>query len=248
MNKIEKMLSSINEIEALASGSSWVHKLLPITKVLLMLTFIIAVISFNRYEIIGLLPMFIYPVGMCLLAKISIKKLFVKTAVALPFVFFVGLSNILTDEVYGYITCSSLIIKTVLTVSMALLTISTTELIHVCSAMISLKVPRIFAVQFLLCYRYISVLLMETNSMLTAYHLRSALKQKGIEFKDFGSFVGNLIIKSYLRAERIYDAMKCRGFTGDLFMHADKIDKQNYTIMIVGVILIVIARIWRNIL
>ena len=49
--------------------------------------------------------------------------------------------------------------------------------------------------------------------MYTAYALR-APGQKGIKMKDMGSFTGQLILRSFDRAERVYQAMKCRGFHG----------------------------------
>jgi cobalt/nickel transport system permease protein len=49
--------------------------------------------------------------------------------------------------------------------------------------------------------------------MLTAYVLRSP-GQRGIRMKDAGSFLGQLILRSFDRADRVYQAMKCRGFQG----------------------------------
>ncbi|MGE4486145.1 MAG: CbiQ family ECF transporter T component, partial [Oscillospiraceae bacterium] len=51
----------------------------------------------------------------------------------------------------------------------------------------------------------------EISSMYTAYLLRSQ-KAHGIELRDAGSFVGQLLIRSFARAERVYAAMKCRGY------------------------------------
>jgi len=45
-----------------------------------------------------------------------------------------------------------------------------------------------------------------------AYLLRSPDK-KGIEMRDMGSFAGQLLIHSFDRAEQVYNAMKCRGYT-----------------------------------
>ena len=50
--------------------------------------------------------------------------------------------------------------------------------------------------------------------MLRAYDLR-APQQKGVRLKDSGSFVGQLLLRTFDRAQRVYDSMKLRGFTGD---------------------------------
>jgi cobalt/nickel transport system permease protein len=49
--------------------------------------------------------------------------------------------------------------------------------------------------------------------MWTAYLLR-APAEKAIKMKDMGSFLGQLLLRSFDRAERVYNAMKCRGFCG----------------------------------
>lgn len=67
----------------------------------------------------------------------------------------------------------------------------------------------------LLTYRYISVMLEEFSIMTDAYMLR-APGEKGIRFAAWGSFVGQLLLRSMDRAEELYGAMRLRGFTGDL--------------------------------
>ena len=49
--------------------------------------------------------------------------------------------------------------------------------------------------------------------MALAYRLRSN-GEKGIRMKDMGSFLGQLLLRSFDRAERVYTAMACRGFSG----------------------------------
>lgn len=253
MAKIDKMLQNINEVEAMARGDSCVHRLLAVTKVALLLAYLLAVVSFGRYDVSGLAPMFAYPVLMCALAGLPFWKIMRKSLVALPFVAFVGISNIIFDRLpafyiagfavtYGMTSCASLMLKALLSVSAALIAISTTELVHMCSAMIALKAPRALAVQLLLTYRYISVLVTEAGNMLTAYHLRGS-RQRGVRLADSGSLVGQLLLRSFARAERIYEAMKCRGFTGDLFLHSGKMDKRNAVVLCAGVAAIAALRL-----
>jgi cobalt/nickel transport system permease protein len=47
--------------------------------------------------------------------------------------------------------------------------------------------------------------------MSVAYSLRKP-GGKGIEMRDTGSFAGQLLIRSFDRADRVYNAMKCRGY------------------------------------
>jgi len=56
-----------------------------------------------------------------------------------------------------------------------------------------LKIPKLFVLQLMLTYRYISVLLEEAERMLRAYMLRSPLQnENGIHIKDWGALQGNL--------------------------------------------------------
>jgi len=70
----------------------------------------------------------------------------------------------------------------------------------------------IFVVVFEMTFRYISVLLEEVYSMRTAYKLRSG-KGKNLRIKHMGSFVGQLLLRGFDRAERIHAAMRCRGYS-----------------------------------
>jgi cobalt/nickel transport system permease protein len=67
--------------------------------------------------------------------------------------------------------------------------------------------------QIVLTYRYIATLLDEAGDSWTAYTLRSP-GLKAIKMKDMGNFMGHLLLRSFDKAERVYYAMKCRGFTG----------------------------------
>lgn len=77
-----------------------------------------------------------------------------------------------------------------------------------------LGVPKAFVLQLLLTYRYISVLIEEVYRMQRAYALR-APGQRGIHYKAWGSFAGQLLLRTFDRAQRVYQAMNLRGFQGE---------------------------------
>ena len=66
----------------------------------------------------------------------------------------------------------------------------------------------------LLTYRYVSVMLDEVAVMTTAYRLR-APGQKGIHVSAWGSFLGQLLLRSMDRAQELYESMQLRGFSGE---------------------------------
>jgi len=46
--------------------------------------------------------------------------------------------------------------------------------------------------------------------------LRSPLQnENGIHIKDWGAFAGQLVLRTFDRAQRVYQAMCVRGFTGE---------------------------------
>ena len=95
-----------------------------------------------------------------------------------------------------------------------LIIIATTPMDKLAHELIRIKIPRIFVMQIMLTFRYISMLITEASNMMTAYHLRSS-RQNGIRLEHAGTFMGQLLLRSFERAEKVYVAMKCRGFSGE---------------------------------
>ena len=63
----------------------------------------------------------------------------------------------------------------------------------------------------LLTYRYVGVMAQEVAVMTNAYHLR-APGQKGIHISAWGSFLGQLLLRSMDRAQELYASMLLRGY------------------------------------
>ena len=84
-------------------------------------------------------------------------------------------------------------------------------------ALRQLHVPKIIPTLLLLCFRYISLLLEEVSVMITAYQLR-APGQKGIHISAWGSFLGQLLLRSRSWPKNeLYDSMCLRGFYGEFY-------------------------------
>lgn len=110
---------------------------------------------------------------------------------------------------------ASILFRFFLTVSAALVLISTSGFDAVCLALERLRLPRVFTVQLMLLYRYIFVLLEEASRMWRAWTLRSGLRRK-MPFRVFRGVAGQLLLRSVDRAQRIHLAMVSRGFTGEI--------------------------------
>lgn len=224
MVNIHKAASRLNDLEEMADRDTVIHKIHPLPKIIVTFAFLIAVISFDRYQISGLIPFILYPVIMMTLSLTPLKQILYRLLPALPFSLFGGISNIIFDHTPmmtvgtfiitgGMISFVSILLKTVLTVTAVLILIATTPMAVISKQLTRIGIPSIFVLQFVMTYRYISVLIEEVTTMFTAYIIR-APHQKFVKMKDMGSFIGHLLIRSIDRAERVFAAMKCRGFNG----------------------------------
>jgi cobalt/nickel transport system permease protein len=192
-------------------------------KLLTTMFFIITVVSFDRYALGRLIPYIFYPTLLMALSETPYSMLLKRFLIALPFCLFAGVTNIIFDKIpaftigaimvsHGAVSFFTILLRTYLCVMAVLLLVSVTPLADITNSMRRLKMPNIFTVMFEITYRYIGVLFAEAYSMYIAYSLRST-NGKGIVMKDMGSFAGHLLLRSFDRADRIYNAMKCRGYT-----------------------------------
>jgi cobalt/nickel transport system permease protein len=209
-------------LERLSNGKSCIHKLHPTAKLSVTMCFLVTVASFDRYSFGRLIPYIFYPTLLMALSETPYSMLLKRFLFALPFCLLAGISNIIFDRTpafsicavavgYGTISLFTLLFKTYLCVMAVLLLVSVTPLAGITAAMRRLKFPGVFVVVFEMTYRYVGVLFAEAYSMHTAYTLRSA-GVKGIAIRDMGSFVGQLLLRSIDRADRVHNAMICRGY------------------------------------
>ena len=230
MGKLDDALGELREMDDLAAQDSPVHRLHPLAKLLATAAYIVAVASFGKYALSGVLVMILYPALLFQLSGVSVKTCFWKLRVVLPLVMAVGLFNPIFDRVPmltlggvtvsgGVISMLTLMLKGVLCLSASFLLIATTGIDALCAALRMLRVPGMLVTLLLLTYRYVGVMTGELAVMTDAYHLR-APGQKGIHHSAWGSFLGQLLLRSMDRAEELYASMRLRGFHGE-FHYAD---------------------------
>ncbi|MDR3242570.1 MAG: cobalt ECF transporter T component CbiQ [Clostridiales Family XIII bacterium] len=218
-NKIYELYT----LERLSRDDTVIHRLHPMAKMLAAFVFITVVVSFDRYAFGRLIPYSFYPAVLMNLAGIPGGLLFRRFLIAAPFCLFAGISNVVFDRAVvftvaglavsqGLISLFVILFRAWLCVMAVLILVSTTPFAELSSQMRRLKIPGVFVVVFEMTYRYIGVLAEEVSSMYTAYLLRS-VKRKGIEMRHIGSFMGQFLLRGLDRAERVYSAMKCRGYS-----------------------------------
>jgi cobalt/nickel transport system permease protein len=226
MAKIESSLLNIGYLETLSYQDTPLHRLDPRVKLLTTLAFIIAVVSFGKYEVAALIPFIVYPVALVAVGNLPVGYLARKILLAAPFAFFIGIFNPLLDRAVlmhlgplaisgGWISFASIMLRFTLTVSAALILIAGTGFNAVCLAMEKLGAPRSFVVQLMFLYRYLFVLADEAARLVRARALRS-FQGRGLGFKVFSAIVGQLLLRTLDRAQRIHLAMRSRGFDGKI--------------------------------
>jgi len=76
------------------------------------------------------------------------------------------------------------------------------------------RVPKIFVELALLVYRYIFVFLEEMVTIKDAQRVRLGYHNWRQSMRSLGILGGSLILRAYDRAERVFEAMVARGYTG----------------------------------
>jgi cobalt/nickel transport system permease protein len=224
--KIESAFFDLSYLEALAGRNTVIHRADPRIKVLTTALFVVCVVSFDKYVISAMLPFALFLIVIMGMATIPADYLLKKLIIVSPFAIMVGIFNPLLDQQPimhfgafslsgGWLSFLSILLRFCLTVSAVLILIATTGFNAVCMAMVKLGMPKIFAVQLLMLYRYIFVLIDEGLRMHQARTLRS-FHTKAMGLKTFGHLVGQLLLRTLDRAQRIHLAMLCRGFDGTI--------------------------------
>jgi cobalt/nickel transport system permease protein len=220
---LRRKAGELYSLEGLSSREGIIHRLHPGVKILGTVVFMVMVISFDRYSLSRLLPFLLYPSILIALADLPLALLLRRCAVALPFCLFAGISNLFLEREtafrlgplsvsLGFISLCTLLLRTLLCVAAVLILIATTPWARLSAQLRRFRVPAIFVTLLEISYRYITVLLEEAGNMYTAYRLRGN-GARGIALCHAGSFAGSLFLRCADRAERIYAAMKCRGYS-----------------------------------
>ena len=73
MDKLSRAQAEFREMDMLASGTSAVHRLHPLCKLLVTIVYIFVVVSFHKYDLSGLAVMILYPVVLFQAAELPVS-------------------------------------------------------------------------------------------------------------------------------------------------------------------------------
>ena len=151
----------------------------------------------------------------------------------------------------GFLRFISIVIRSWLSVQMAILLVAVTEFPKIIHALTHLRVPTILTVIISFLYRYLFVLTDEVMRMLRARQARSAAAS-GIQSggsvawraRIAGHMAGQLFLRSYERSDRIYNAMLSRGYKGELMtIHPHHYHRSDLLIGVLSIAALVLMQI-----
>lgn len=225
MANITQSIYKMRFLDEQAERHTAIHDLHPLSKLLVTIAFLAVTASFGKYSLASLIPLVFYLIITISLSDLPLKPLLKRVLPVVPFVLGIGIFNPILDtgvRMYlagipvsgGWISFLVLAEKCFLMVLAAFMLVATTGINGIAEALRKLLLPKIFTLQLLLTYRYISVLAEEAGNIWNAYSLR-APGQKGIRFGAWGPLAGQLLLRTFDRAQRLYNAMELRGFKGE---------------------------------
>lgn len=134
---------------------------------------------------------------------------------------FIAWDLAITDA--GLLRFVSIVIRSWLSVQMAILLVAVTRFPDLIHALEHLRVPVVLTTIISFLYRYLFVLVDEVMRLMRARQSRSAAVHGqraggGVAWRArvAGNMAGQLFLRSYERSDRIHNAMLSRGYTGHL--------------------------------
>ncbi len=196
-----------------------------------------------------------------ILSRLDVKNFLIRSLISLPFVIaafpllFTGPEPrqqvVILDHLRftisqpGMIKFASIAIKSWLSLMTAILLSSTTPFDQLLSALRQLGLPKLLVAILSLMWRYLSLMVDEARSLTRARDSRSAghsnkgslVWRAGVT----GKMVGNLLLRSLERSERVYAAMASRGYSGEpLVLSSKPLTKREYGLLAAGTLLCIL--------
>ena len=219
--------------EPFAVGNSVIHRLDPRFKITAAIAYSIAVAVVYRFP--SLFVAFAASLIMLWLAGLHMQSVLKRLFLVNGFVLMFWLILPFTAEgevIYrvgpvalylpGIILAGQITLKCNAILMALIALVSTMSFATLGRALNYMKFPEKFVFLFILTYRYIFVIEGEYKRIWRAVKIRGFYPKTAIHcYKTYAYMIGILFIRAAARAERVYRAMKCRGFQGRFYTLAE---------------------------
>lgn len=251
-----------------AGGESFFHDWDPRIKLVSLIFFIFCAASLTRLPLAGLA--LLISIAAVFLARIPFRRPLLRLRAMSVFLgmmlivmpltvparngdglfIFDGLSFLQFNE-RGFLLASVIVLKASAIAMLVEPLLATSPFSTTVQALAALRVPSVVCRMILLAHRYIYVFQNEAARMKTGMGARGFRASTTLEtVKTVGNFLGMLLVRSFERTQRVYDAMLSRGYNEDLPFVAEftacKTDWGKAVLWIfVGLGILVIDRLWK---
>ncbi|MCB9154605.1 MAG: cobalt ECF transporter T component CbiQ [Caldilineae bacterium] len=265
----------IHVLDQYRHADSPVHRLDPRVKLVAALAFILACAltpdgAWPAFAALAMLWL-----AVTLMADVSLSLLLRRGLIALPFLLaavtvlfsipgnalitiplpFTSHTLVITDN--GVIRFFTIMLKSWLSVLMALLLSATTTFPDIMRGLRGIGIPSVLVGVLAFMYRYIFVLADEVLRLMRAREARMAAGPPGQKSggsilwraRIVGGMVGSLFVRSLDRSDRVYNAMVSRGYTGEIIW-PDKpaLHFSDMAWPIAFVVVLVVIELWARLL
>jgi len=218
-------------LDKYSERDSFLHRLDPRAKIVALLGFIVLMVLTPPTEFVIWVQYGMVIMALIALSRLPLVFILKRALLVIPFVLMITIfipflksgRTAFTLDLHlahlrvtyeGLIICWNVLVKSVSSVLLLTLLISTTRFSALLKGLEYLKVPRVLIILVSFMYRYLFVLIDEAEHMQRA---RTARWFGGYIFRQIrviGNMVALLFIRTYERSERIYTSMLARGFDG----------------------------------
>ena len=248
-------------LEEFSLGDSVIHRLDPRVKIISALCFSVAVAV--NHSLPATLVAILFPLALIVAARIRTSRVLVRLAIVNGFIAFLWIFlpfSVPGETLYGIgplnvtreglhtallITAKS---NAIVLATMALL--GTSSVFDLAHALSHLGCPDKIVHLFFFSFRYVHVIHDEYHRLRRAAKIRAFHPRTDIQtYRTFAYFIGMLLVRSFQRARRIVDAMKCRGFRRKFYiLHHYNMGRSDYALgsasalISFGLIVLAVAR------
>jgi len=215
--------------EPFAIGNSWIHRIDPRVRIVSAVVYSLAVALSNRFPVL-LTALAVSLILVCL-ARLNLREVGRRLAVVLWFLILIwavlpltfegeGLYVIgpLTMTLPGVLLSAKITLKSIAILLVFMVLIATMTIATLGCALNSLRLPDKLVHLLLMTYRYLFVIEDEYQRLRTAVKIRGFRSGTNIHsYKTYAYLIGMLFVRASVRAERVHQAMICRGFSGTFF-------------------------------
>jgi len=215
--------------EPFADGASVVHRLDPRGRIVVAALFAILLATTTTYAtaLAGLALARLY----LALARLPLRQVLVRLLVVNGFIVFLWVVLPLTypgDPLWrlgplsatrqGVIFTGLITLKSNAIIIALIALVATVPVVTLGQALHQMKVPDKLSHLLLFTYRYIHVFEQERQRLVQAMKIRGFVPRTDLHtYRSYGYLAAMLLVRSFDRAERVFQAMLCRGFNGTFY-------------------------------